>query len=115
MSTLTRSSSQSPESIVSPFLVTAVVKEVSLHGRKMVGRDVDLPQGYRGMIMGKLNQQMGYLNIDGSGAEKVDFEALAEFSQVTEWQKDAWSAEKRGFTSNLVDYLVCARILHAEE
>ena len=31
------------------------VKEVSLQGRKMVGRDVTLPAGYSGFIMGKLN------------------------------------------------------------
>ena len=91
-----------------------LVKEVSLHGRKMIGRDLDLPRGYRGVVMGKLNQQMGYLNIDGSGAEKVDFEALGEFTKVTEWKKDAWDPKIRGFASNVFDYLECAKILHCE-
>ncbi len=37
--------------------------------------------------------------------------ALGEFDKVTEWKKDAWTNE-RGYVSNLLDYLDCARILH---
>jgi len=58
---------------------------------------------------------MGYLGVDGSGAEKVDFEAIGDFSEVTEWQKDAWQEGRRGFASNLIDYLECARLLHADD
>jgi hypothetical protein len=55
------------------------VKEVSLQGRKMVGREVSLPPGYSGFIMGKLNQQMGFINFDGTGTEKIDFDTIGRY------------------------------------
>ena len=91
------------------------MKEVSLQGRKMVGREVSLPPGYSGCIMGKLNQQMGFINFDGSGTEKIDFDTIGRFQQVTEWKKDAWNRDERGHVSNLMDYLECAKIMHSEE
>ena len=81
----------------------------------MLGRDIKLPEGYQGIVFGKLNQQSGYLQADSSGySEKIDFEELAHFDRLTEWKKDAWTAE-RGFAQNLVDYLECAKILNADE
>jgi len=47
--------------------------------------------------------------------EKIDMEALAEFNKVTEWKKDSWSSSEKGFTSNVLDYLDCSRLLHSEE
>lgn len=64
-----------------------------------------------------MNQQVGYSHnsgIDGSDAEQIELDTLAEFSQVTEWKKDVWSNIERGYVSNLYDYLDCAKILHAE-
>jgi len=29
--------------------------------------------------MGKLNQQMGFINFDGSGTEKIDFDTIGRF------------------------------------
>ena len=55
------------------------MKEVSLQGRKMVGREVSLPARYSGFRMGKLNQQMGFINFDGSGTEKIDFDTIGRF------------------------------------
>lgn len=73
----------------------------------MVGRDIPLPQGYRGLVLGKLHQQTGFLS------SELELEGLATFDKVTEWKKDAWTAE-RGFAENLRDYLECAQVLHAE-
>jgi hypothetical protein len=70
----------------------------------MVGRDLALPPGYRGLVMGLMNP--GYQE----GAQ-VELEALGEFARVTEWKKDAWTSE-RGYGENIRDYLECARILH---
>ena len=81
----------------------------------MVGRDISLPTGYQGVIFGKLNQQMGYMSFDGSGCEKIDFDTIGNFQQVTEWKKDAWNSQERGHVSNLMDYLECAKIMHSEE
>jgi hypothetical protein len=81
----------------------------------MVGRDVSLPEGYSGYVMGKLNQQMGFISFDGSGTEKIEFEAIAKFGGVTEWKKDAWNKDERGHVTNLIDYLECAKIMHSEE
>ncbi len=67
------------------------------------------------MLLGKLNQQMGFINFDGSGTEKIDFDMIGKFAQVTEWKKDAWNREERGHVENMVDYLECAKIMHAEE
>lgn len=102
--------------IIRPTTVEGnVLKEVSLQGRKMVGRDLEVPTGYKGVILGKMHQQTGYLSIDGlSGTERVDFEAVAEFSKVTEWKKDAWTKE-RAYASNVLDYLDCARIIHCDD
>lgn len=82
----------------------------------MVGREMDVPAGYRGLVLGKLNQQTtGYMSFDSaSGAERVDFEVLGAFGRVTEWKKDAWTQE-RAYASNLLDYLECAKILHGED
>eukprot|EP00347_Sterkiella_histriomuscorum_P005221 403357430 len=87
--------------------------EVSLQGRKMIGREVQLPEGYKGLIFGKMNQQLGYLGYDGH-SEKIDLDGLAEFTSVHEWKKDQWSHNERGYISNLFDYLDCSKILHAE-
>ena len=76
--------------------------------------ELKVPHGYRGVVLGKLNQQTGYMAFDGSGTEKIDFDMLAQFDRVTEWKKDAWTAE-RGFASNVLDYLECAKILHSED
>lgn len=92
-----------------------LVKEVSLHGRRLVGRDLQVPEGYRGCVMGKLNQQIGFLNEDGSGAERVDFELCGEFNKLTEWHKDAFVPKDRLQASNILDYLECAKIIHAED
>jgi len=63
-----------------------------------------------GFVFGKMNQQMGYMGYDGL-TEKIDLETIGEFDHVTEWKKDAWTAD-RGFASNLSDYLECAKILN---
>ena len=53
------------------------------------------------------------MTFDGQ-TEKIELEALAEFDKMTEWKKDAWHSE-RGFASNILDYLDCAKILHGED
>ncbi len=53
--------------------------------------------------------------MDGSGTERIDFELCGEFDKVTEWHKDAFVAKERHFASNMLDYLECAKILHAED
>lgn len=80
-----------------------------------MGRQVALPPGYRGLVLGKMNQQTGYMAFDDhTGSERVEFEKIAECRGVTEWKKDCWGAE-RGYVTNVLDYIECAKIMNSEE
>ena len=63
---------------------TDSLKEVSLQGRKMLGKDWQVPDGYRGYVMGKKQGVYG---------DRVDMEVVGEFAQVREWKKDQWTDE----------------------
>ena len=91
-----------------------LLKETSLQGRKLVGRDLEIPQGYKGVVLAKMHQQTGYIQYEEGGIERIDMEALGTFNRVTEWKKDAWTKE-RGYASNMLDYLECGRILHCDD
>ena len=81
----------------------------------MVGQDHTLSSDYQGLILGKLNTQTGYLFDHDTGTEKIDFDVLAKFNQVTEWKKDQWLTGEKGYIGNVMDYLECSKILHEED
>ena len=63
-----------------------------------------------GYVFGKPNEQIGYIS-DIEGHELKEFQAIGYFDSVTEWKKDEWTGD-RGYASNLLDYLECAKIIH---
>ena len=103
----------------------SLVKEVSLQGRKMVGQYHTLYSDYQGihfqiqlnvgLILGKLNTQTGYLFDHETGTERIDFDVLAKFNQLTEWKKDQWLSGEKCYVGNVMDYLECSKILHGED
>ena len=69
--------------------------------------------------MGLANDQ-----IDSDTLQRtIQFEQIAKFDKITEWQKDIWNEgepldqgdTQRKFGTDLITYLKCAQIIHGED
>ena len=76
------------------------LKQAALQGRRLIGKEISLPPGYKGYVYGKHGE-----------TSQVQLSRLAEFKSITEWQKDEWS-DDRGFVTNLTTYLGVASAIH---
>eukprot|EP00349_Pseudokeronopsis_sp_Brazil_P004574 CAMPEP_0202970346 /NCGR_PEP_ID=MMETSP1396-20130829/16306_1 /ASSEMBLY_ACC=CAM_ASM_000872 /TAXON_ID= /ORGANISM="Pseudokeronopsis sp., Strain Brazil" /LENGTH=76 /DNA_ID=CAMNT_0049698775 /DNA_START=95 /DNA_END=322 /DNA_ORIENTATION=- len=67
------------------------LKVGSLQGRKIVGKEVPLPPGYKGYLFGRQEVPL----FDDEGQRKLNMIALGQFDKVMEWKKDNWREDKQ--------------------
>ena len=58
--------------------------EVSLQGRRMVGCERSLPDGYKGLVFARHEPEIE------EEVQRLRLDQINCFNKVTEWQKDEW-------------------------
>ena len=62
---------------------------MSLHGRRMIGMETELPSGYKGFVFHRSGAGANGFNHPADNL-KTELRVIGEFDCSTEWRKDQW-------------------------
>lgn len=94
------------------------LKEVLLQGRRMLGKEYNLAEkGFSGRVLGIYSDELDA----ATGQRKFQMQMVDKFDKVTDWHKDQYDPdtedkfdEQKAFVADMMRYLECSQILHAE-